>query len=73
MIKGISYLSFENGLEGEHPIESALKQTKSYGFDALELAISTQGVLATSTTQNECQQIRQQIDDSGLFVPFICS
>ena len=35
MIKGISYLSFENGLEGGHPIDSALKQTKAHGFDAL--------------------------------------
>jgi len=73
MIKGISYLSFENGLEGGHPIDSALKQTKSHGFDALELAISTQGVLTTSTTQNECHEIRQQIDDSGLFVDSLAS
>ena len=73
MIKGISYLSFENGLEGGHPIDSALKQTKSHGFDALELAISTQGVLTTSTTQNECHEIRQQINDSGLFVDSLAS
>ena len=73
MIKGISYLSFENGLEGGHSIDSALKETKSYGFDSLELAISTQGVLTTSTTQNECQQIRQQIDGSGLFIDSLAS
>ena len=73
MIKGISYLSFENGLEGGHPIDSALKQTKAHGFDALELAISTQGVLTTSTTRNECHEIRQQIGDSGLFVDSLAS
>ena len=73
MIKGISYLSFENGLEGTHPIDLAIKQAKSHGFDALELAISNQGVLTTSATQNECQKIRQQIDGSGLFVDSLAS
>ena len=73
MIKGISYLSFENGLEGAHPIDLAIKQAKSHGFDALELAISNQGVLTTSATQNECQKIRQQIDGSGLFVDSLAS
>ena len=51
MIKGISYLSFENGLANTQSIESALAQTKTYGFDALELAISTEGVLKTSNTK----------------------
>ncbi len=73
MIKGISYLSFENGLEGTHPIDLAIKETKFHGFSALELAISNQGVLTTSTTQHECQKIRQQIDDSGLFVDSLAS
>jgi len=73
MIKGISYLSFENGLEGTHPIDLAIKETKSHGFSALELAISNQGVLTTSATQNECQNIRQQIDGSGLFVDSLAS
>jgi len=73
MIKGISYLSFEKGLEGGHHIDSTLKQTKSHGFDALELAISTQGVLTPSTSKNECQQIRQQIDSSGIFVDSLAS
>ena len=73
MIKGISYLSFENGLEGTHPIDLAIKETKSHGFSALELAISNQGVLTTSATQNECQKIRQQIDQSGLFVDSLAS
>ena len=73
MIKGISYLSFENGLEGTHPIDLAIKETKSHGFSALELAISNQGVLTTSATQQECQKIRQQIDQSGLFVDSLAS
>jgi hexulose-6-phosphate isomerase len=73
LIKGISYLSFENGLANTQSIESALAQTKTYGFDALELAISTEGVLKTSTTKAECEIIRQKIDDSGIFVDSLAS
>lgn len=73
MIKGISYLSFENGLANTQSIESALAQTKMYNFDALELAISTEGVIKTSTTKSECEIIRQKIDDSGIFVDSLAS
>ena len=68
MIKGISYLSFENGLANNESIESALAQTKKFGFDALELGISTEGILTTNTSKAECLKIRQTIDDSGVFV-----
>ena len=68
MIKGISYLSFENGLANTQSIESALAQTKTYGFDALELGISTEGVLTTKTSKDECAQIRKIINESGIFV-----
>ena len=68
MIKGISYLTFENGLTNTQSIESALEQTKTYGFDALELGISTEGVLTTKTSKTKCSQIRRIIDESGIFV-----
>ena len=68
MIKGISYLTFENGLANTQSIESALEQTKTYGFDALELGISTEGVLTTKTSKAECAQIRKTINESGIFV-----
>ena len=73
MIKGISYLSFENGLSNNEPIESALSQTKSNGFDALELSVSNEGVINTNTSKTECETIRQQIDDSGVFVDSIAT
>jgi hexulose-6-phosphate isomerase len=68
LIKGISYLSFENGLANTESIESALAQTKKFGFDALELGISTEGILTTNTSKAECLKIRQNIDNSGVFV-----
>ncbi len=73
MIKGISYLSIENGLSNNESIESALSQTKSNGFDALELSVSNEGVINTNTSKTECETIRQQIDDSGVFVDSIAT
>ena len=73
MIKGISYLSFENGLSNNESIESALSQTKKNGFDALELSVSSEGVINTNTSQAECETIRQKIDDSGIFVDSIAT
>ena len=73
MIKGISYLSFENGLSNNESIESALSQTKSNGFDALELSVSNEGVINTSTSKTKCKVIRQKIIDSGIFVDSIAT
>ena len=73
MIKGISYLSFENGLSNNESLESALSQTKKNGFDALELSVSSEGVINTNTSKAECEIIRKKIDDSGIFVDSIAT
>ena len=73
MIKGISYISFENGLSNNEPIESALSQTKMHGFDALELSVSSEGVINTNSSKAECEMIRKSIDDSGVFVDSIAT
>ena len=73
MIKGISYLSFENGLSNNESIESALSQTKMHGFDALELSVSSEGVINTNSSKAECEMIRKSIDDSGVFVDSIAT
>ncbi len=73
MIKGISYLSFENGLSNNESIESALSQAKKNGFDALELSVSSEGVINTNTSKAECEIIRKKIDDSGIFVDSIAT
>lgn len=73
MIKGISYLSFENGLSNNESIESALSQTKKNGFDALELSVSSEGVINTNTSKADCEIIRKKIDDSGIFVDSIAT
>ena len=73
MIKGISYLSFENGLSNNESIDSALIQTQSNGFDALELSVSNEGVINTNLSESECGAIRQKINDSGIFVDSIAT
>ena len=73
MIKGISYLSFENGLANTESIDSALAQTKMNGFDALELSVSSEGVINTNSSKVECETIRNKIDDSGIFVDSIAT
>lgn len=73
MIKGISYLSFENGLSNNESIDSALFQTQSNGFEALELSVSKEGVINTNLSESECSTIRQKIDDSGVFVDSIAT
>jgi len=73
LIKGISYLSFENGLSNNESIESALSQTKNNGFDALELSVSSEGVINTNTSKAECELIRKKIEDSGVFVDSIAT
>ena len=73
MIKGISYLSFEHGLSNNESIESALSQTKTNGFDALELSVSSEGVINTNSSKAECEIIRKKIDDSGIFVDSIAT
>jgi len=73
LIKGISYLSFENGLSNNESIDSALIQTQSNGFDALELSVSNEGVINTNLSESDCSAIRQKINDSGLFVDSIAT
>ncbi len=73
MIKGISYLSFENGLSNNESIESALSQTKMHGFDALELSVSSEGVITTNSSKAECEMMRKRMDDSGVFVDSIAT
>ena len=73
MIKGISYLSFENGLSNNESIDSALIQTQSNGFEALELSVSNEGVINTNLSESECGAIRQKINDSGVFVDSIAT
>jgi L-ribulose-5-phosphate 3-epimerase len=68
MKKGINYWAMKDGLAGTHPIDDALAQAASAGFEALELCIGTEGALTTDMTEAECAALRQTIDASGIIV-----
>jgi len=69
MIKGISYWALEN----DPDIVKALADAKSAGFEALELAIGTEGHLTVDATEEQCSDIRAACDDSGLVVETLAS
>ncbi len=68
MIKSISYWSMKDGLANTHPIADALQSAKEAGFAGLELCMGTDGVLTTSSTKAQCDEIRKQADKSGVVV-----
>lgn len=73
MQRGISYWSFENGLQGTHPIQDAIQEAEQVGFEALELCIGKTGELSVTTTEKECAEIRALIDTSELVVESVAS
>jgi hexulose-6-phosphate isomerase len=52
-----SYWMFEGGLEARKPITEAMQEAKDLGFDAIELAIASKGVLTHQVTQVQCEHI----------------
>ncbi len=73
MIKALSYWSVENGLAGTHPIDDALAQAASAGFEAMELCVATEGVFHTGSSQAECDAIRSLVEASGVEVPTVAA
>ncbi|MEM7624154.1 MAG: sugar phosphate isomerase/epimerase family protein [Planctomycetota bacterium] len=73
MITGISYWSLEHGLANTHPLNEALAQVKAAGFEALELAIGTEGLLTVESAEAQCKAVRDQITASGLHVSTVAA
>ena len=65
MKKGISYWSFEGGLEGKAGVEKVLKEAKAAGFDSVELCVPG-GELAFDMTQQTCWQIEKLAQSIGI-------
>jgi L-ribulose-5-phosphate 3-epimerase len=63
--KGISYWSFEGGLEGKADIESVLKEAKKKGYDSVELA-APGGALTFDVTEKTCQDIAKLAKSIGI-------
>jgi len=66
MKKGISYWSFEGGLEGTAAYAEVFKEAKAAGFEAVEPALSGAGELTPSTTKAECERIAAAASAEGI-------
>src|SRR5438045_1738493 len=70
---GISYWSFEGGGAGTLAVEEAMRQAKSAGYDAIELAISPTGQLNTQTDQATCEAHRRSAEKIGIRVESVAA
>jgi L-ribulose-5-phosphate 3-epimerase len=62
----ISYWSVRGGLAGTRPVGEAMDEAKCAGFDGIELAIATAGVLHTKTNQKTCEEYRALARKKGI-------
>ncbi len=62
----ISYWSVKDGLANERPVEEAIVEAKSAGFDGIELAVSTGGVLSVETDQKTMESYRKLGEKHGM-------
>ncbi len=68
-----SYWMFEGGLEATKPIAEAMQEAKDLGFEAIELAIGSKGVLTEKTTQAECEEIAAMAQKTGIEISSVAS
>ncbi|MEA2711880.1 MAG: hypothetical protein QOF78_4481, partial [Phycisphaerales bacterium] len=62
----ISYWSIAGGGAGSRPVAEAMKEAKAAGFDGIELAIGTEGVLHTQSDQRTCESARKLAEEQQL-------
>jgi hexulose-6-phosphate isomerase len=62
----ISYWSIEGGLANTRPVAEAMAEAKAAGFDGIELAIGTDGVLHTQSDQATCESYRKLAEQHNL-------
>jgi len=68
-----SYWMFEGGLEAAKPIAEAMQEAKELGFDAIELAVASKGVLTHQATQSECEDIVATAKKIGIEISSVAS
>lgn len=68
-----SYWMFEGGLEAQKPIAEAMREAKALGFDAIELALASGGVLTDRTSQRQSEDIVATARDIGIEISSLAS
>jgi len=70
---GISYWMLEGGLEARTPIHPAMQQARDLGYDSIELAVASEGVLTDGMTRAQCEDIRADADRIGIEISSLAS
>jgi L-ribulose-5-phosphate 3-epimerase len=73
MKTSMSYWCLQGGLEGQKPIAEAIQEVKDLGFDAIELAIQSSGVLTPEISEQECREIVTLAHKTGLEISSLAS
>ena len=68
-----SYWMFEGGLPWQIVGELSAQEAKKLGFEAIELAIASKGVLTEQTTQAECEDIVATAQKIGIEISSVAS
>jgi hexulose-6-phosphate isomerase len=68
-----SYWMFEGGLEATKPIALAMRDARELGFEAIELAIGSKGVLTNQATKAQCEDIVAAAKKIGIEISSIAS
>ena len=68
-----SYWMFEGGLEAERPIADVMQEAKRLGFDAVELAVASAGVLTHEATRAQCDNIVATAGKIGIEISSLAS
>ena len=73
MKTSMSYWCLQGGLEGQKPLNEAIQEVKDLGFDAIELAIQSSGVLTPEISEQECREIVALAHKTGLEISSLAS
>ena len=57
MKKCINYWTFPGGLDGKVKISEAIKLSKKYGYEAIELCFDLKGELSPDTTKDQAKKM----------------
>ena len=70
--KGITYWSFEGGLEGKADISNVLREAKAQRFDSVELAVPG-GALTLDSTEGQCRALAAEAKGVGLAISSVAT
>jgi L-ribulose-5-phosphate 3-epimerase len=74
LLKSINYWSYPGGLEGTLPLKAFFTQAKAHGYEAVEVAIGTEGELnCFDTTEAQCASYLQAAAEIGIKVASVAS